>query len=39
MPVSAMNGMFGGVHPAQHFLEVIFDGFVAQVRAPRGEPR
>ena len=29
-PTSTAVGLLGGIHPAQHFLEVVFDGFVAK---------
>src|SRR5258705_12800364 len=29
-PTSTAVGLLGGIHPAQHFFEVVFDGFVAK---------
>src|SRR5260370_25319161 len=29
-PTSTAVGLPGGIHPAQHFLEVVFNGFVAK---------
>jgi CheY-like chemotaxis protein len=38
-PNSAAMGLFGGIYPAQHFLEVVLDGFVAKAGPdPQGLP-